>query len=174
MVFPRDGGPVCMLPTPGSLGQHSDPSCSVQPHRVRARTVREEVSVSRKVIGEPIEIGGRPLPLSGGIAANGFLFLSGQLGTDASFRLVGEDVESQTRQALANLAALLEEGGCGLGDLVKVTAFVTDAAHAAGFNRVYAEVVPAPPPARSTVVSGLLLPGALVEIEAIAALPEGG
>lgn len=130
--------------------------------------------MSRKVIGEPIEIGGRPLPLSGAIAANGFLFLSGQLGTDAAFRLVGEDVESQTRQAVANLEALLGQAGCGLADLVKVTAFVTDAAHAQGFNRVYAELVPSPPPARSTVVCGLLLPGALVEIEAIAVLPDGG
>lgn len=130
--------------------------------------------MARTVIGEPIEVGGRPLPLSGAIAANGFVFLSGQLGTDAAFRLVGDDVEAQTRQALANLQALLDRAGCALADLVKVTAFLTDANHAAGFNRVYAELVPSPPPARSTVVSGLLLPGALVEIEAIAVQPDRG
>jgi Putative translation initiation inhibitor, yjgF family len=53
-----------------------------------------------------------------------------------------------------------------------VTAFLTDAALAADFNAVYAECFPEAPPARSTVVSGLLIPGGLVEIEAIAALPQ--
>lgn len=128
--------------------------------------------MAKEIIGAPLEIGGRRLPLSAGVKANGFLFLSGALGTDASFRLVGEDVASQTRQALANMEALLAEAGCGLADVVKVTAFLTDAALAPDFNAVYAECFPEAPPARSTVVSGLLIPGGLVEIEAIAALPD--
>lgn len=127
--------------------------------------------MARDVIGAPLEIGGRRLPLSAGVRANGFLFLSGQLGTDENFRLVGDDIGAQTRRTLENIRALLEEGGCTLDDVVKVTAFITDAAHAPGFNAVYAEFFPDAPPARSTVVSGLLIPGGLVEIEVVAALP---
>lgn len=130
--------------------------------------------MSKTIIGAPMKIGDRTLPLSGGVAANGFLFLSGQLGVDAAFRLAGEDVEAQTRQALENMKGLLAEAGCTLADVVKVNAFVVEAPLSTGFNQVYAEYFPEAPPARSTVVSGLLLPGALVEIEAIAALPDGG
>ncbi|MEE4360867.1 MAG: RidA family protein [Pseudomonadales bacterium] len=127
--------------------------------------------MSRKVIGQPMEIAGRPLPLSQGIAAHGFLFASGQLGVDAERKLAGPDAASQTRQALENLKGVLAAGGCGLEDVVKVTSFLTDASHAADYNRVYAEYFPDAPPARSTVISGLLLAGAVVEIEAIAAIP---
>lgn len=127
--------------------------------------------MAKEIIGGQIEVGGRKLPLSTAVRANGFLFLSGQLGTDASFRLAGDDVASQTRQALDNLEALLEQGGCTLDDVVKVTAFITDASLSADFNAAYAERFSSAPPARSTVVCGLLIPGAVVEIEAIAALP---
>ena len=127
--------------------------------------------MAKQIIGEPLSVGGRTLPLSVGVRANGFLFLSGQLGTDASFRLAGDDVATQTRQAIDNLEAALAEGGCTLDDVVKVTAFITDASLAAAFSAAYAARFPSAPPARSTVVCGLLLPGAVVEIEAIAALP---
>ena len=130
--------------------------------------------MAKETIGKPLEVGGRRLPLSPAVRANGFLFLSGALGTDDTLRLVGDDVATQTRQALANLCATLGECGCGFEDVVKVTAFLTDAKLAPEFNAAYAESFPDQPPARSTVVSGLLIPGALVEIEAIAVLPEGG
>lgn len=135
-------------------------------------TVAIPGAAAKRIIGKPMKIGDRTLPLSAGVQANGFLFLSGQLGTDAGFRLAGEDVEAQTRQALENVKALLAEAGCTLADVVKVTAFITEAPLSTGFNSVYAEYFPEAPPARSTVVSGLLLPGAVVEVEAIAALPE--
>lgn len=125
----------------------------------------------KRIHGEPIRIGERTMPLSPAVEANGFLFCSGQLGVDAAFRLTGEDIDAQTRQALENLAALLDGAGCTLADVVKVNAFLTAAQHSTGFNRVYADYFPDAPPARSTVVSDLLLPGALVEIEAIAVLP---
>ena len=126
--------------------------------------------MAREVIGDPIVVGGRTIPLSPAIRANGLVFASGQLGLDAQSRLVGDDIESQTRAALDNLAAVLEAGGATLADIVKATAFITDASLAPGFNAAYAEYFPDAPPARSTVVCGLLIPGALVEIEAIAAL----
>ncbi|HSG92050.1 MAG TPA: RidA family protein [Pseudomonadales bacterium] len=127
--------------------------------------------MAKEILGKPLKIGDRTLPLSAAVRANGFVFLSGQLGTDASFRLAGDDIASQTRQALDNVRGLLDEAGCSLADVVKVTAFITEASLSTEFNRVYAEFFPEAPPARSTIVCGLLIPGGLVEIEVVAAVP---
>ena len=123
-------------------------------------------------IGDPIKLpDGTAIPISQAVRANGFLFVSGQLGVKADFSLAGEDVESQTAQALENLKAQLKAGGTDVAHVVKVTAWITDPSDFAGFNKIYAGTFGASPPARSTVVSGLLLPGAKIEIEAVAALP---
>ena len=113
------------------------------------------------------------LPLSPAIIRGDFIFCSGQLGINSERRLAGEDVTAQTVQALDNLSAVLSEAGASLADVVKVTAFLTRPEDAAGYNAVYQRYFPEAPPARSTVISGLLLPGAVVEIEAIAAKPQG-
>jgi reactive intermediate/imine deaminase len=106
------------------------------------------------------------------IAANGFLFVSGQLGVrpDGS-STAGEGFEAQARQTLANLASILKAGGCGAKDVVKVTVFISDMAHWAAFNTLYAEVFGEHRPARSVVPVGPLHNGHLIELEAIAALP---
>ena len=113
------------------------------------------------------------LPLSPAIISGDFIFCSGQLGINSERRLAGEDVTAQTVQALDNLSAVLAEAGASLADVVKVTAFLTRPEDAAAYNAVYQRYFPEAPPARSTVISGLLLPGAVVEIEAIAAKPQG-
>src|SRR3546814_19772926 len=82
--------------------------------------------------------------------------------------IVAGDIEVQTRQAIANLQAVLRDAGAELTDVVKVTAWLTDAAHMAGFNAVYREFFDTPYPARSTVISGLVAGD--VEIEAIACI----
>lgn len=113
------------------------------------------------------------LPLSPAIISGDFIFCSGQLGIDSERKLAGEDVTAQTVQALENLSAVLAEAGASLSDVVKVTTFLTRPEDAAAYNAVYQRYFPEAPPARSTVISGLLLPGAVVEIEAIAAKPQG-
>lgn len=74
----------------------------------------------------------------------------------------------QTRQALANLEAVLKSEGLELADVVKVTAWITDADAMAEFNSVYREYFAEPYPTRSTIVSALVVPDALVEVEAVA------
>jgi 2-iminobutanoate/2-iminopropanoate deaminase len=97
---------------------------------------------------------------------------SGQVGlVPASGELVAADVGLQTRQALANLSAVLAAAGCGLGDVVKTTVFLVDMADFASMNAVYAEHFGTPYPARSTVAVAALPKGARVEIEAVAVLP---
>jgi len=108
------------------------------------------------------------IPLSQMRVAGPFRFLSGQLGFVSPGVLAEGGIEGQTRQAIANITSLLEAEGLSLNHVVKSTVWLTDAANFADFNAVYAAAFGTPYPARSTVVSSLVVPGALVEIEVIA------
>lgn len=110
-------------------------------------------------------------PYSPAILANGFLFVSGQLGVDPKTgRLVGQTVEEQTRQALENAKLILEEAGLTLRDVVKVTVYLANIADFEKMNQVYRTYFPEEPPARTTVQASPPVSGALVEIELVAAL----
>jgi len=109
------------------------------------------------------------LPFSAGIKANGFLFTAGQVGTDPrTGQAAGPDVGSQTRQAIANLRAILEAGGSSLDQLVKTTVFLSDMRLFDEMNAAYRELIPEPRPGRSTVEARLARPELLVEIEGVA------
>jgi 2-iminobutanoate/2-iminopropanoate deaminase len=108
-------------------------------------------------------------PYSQAIAANGLVFVSGQLGLKPDHaEMVGDTIEEQTRQVLDNLEAILTEAGTGLDRIVKTTVFLQSLDDFQGMNSVYAERVGETPPARSTIEVAGLPSGALVEIEAIA------
>ena len=108
-------------------------------------------------------------PYSQAIEANGFVFVSGQLGLMPDHaELVGSTIEEQTRQIFDNLEAILTEAGTGLDRIVKTTVFLASLDDFQGMNSVYAERVGDVPPARSTIEVAGLPSGALVEIEAIA------
>ena len=110
-------------------------------------------------------------PYSQAIKANGFVFVSGQLALRPGDKQIeGGDIGAQTQQVFANLRAILEASGSSLDRLVKTTVFLQNLDDFAGMNEVYASQVGDQPPARSTVVVAKLPSGALVEIEAIAAL----
>ena len=130
---------------------------------------------------------GTPLPLSKAIRAGDFVFLSGQLGLDENGR-IADGIEAQTRHCLRHIrsllalqhiwpetlfmvGSLLALAGVELSAVVKATVWLTEVGDFAAFNRVYAEAFADAPPVRSTVVSGLVLPGAKVEIEVIAYAP---
>jgi 2-iminobutanoate/2-iminopropanoate deaminase len=110
-------------------------------------------------------------PYSQAIKANGFVFVSGQLALRPGDKeLQGGAVGEQTEQIFANLRAILEASGSSLEQLVKTTVFLQNLDDFPGMNEVYARHVGDAPPARSTVEVAKLPSGALVEIEAIAAL----
>jgi 2-iminobutanoate/2-iminopropanoate deaminase len=108
-------------------------------------------------------------PYSQGVRTGDLVFPAGQLGlVPGTKQLVGADVESQTRQALENLKAILEAAGSCLEHAVKATVFMADLGEFARMNAVYSEYFPNEPPARSTIQAAALPMGARVEIEVVA------
>ncbi|SNS33647.1 Enamine deaminase RidA, house cleaning of reactive enamine intermediates, YjgF/YER057c/UK114 family [Sphingomonas laterariae] len=107
-----------------------------------------------------------PPPLSRFRRAGNLIFTSGQLPRGRDGAIVPGDIRVQARQAIANLQTVLGEAGARLDQVVKVTAWLTDASYMAGFNEVYREAFGGEFPARSTVISGLVAGD--VEIEAVA------
>ena len=108
-------------------------------------------------------------PYSQAIKANGFVYVAGQVSLRPDHgEIVGDTIEEQTEQALANLRAILEQAGSGFDRLVKTTVFLQNLDDFAGMNEVYKQHVGDQPPARSTVEVAKLPSGALVEIEAVA------
>ena len=119
----------------------------------------------------PVLPNGAKVPLVPATRVGDLIFCSGALGVDENFKLVEGGVGAQTRQAIANLQSVLATAGATLADVAKTTVWLTDLADFAAFNAAYAEAFGDTLPARSTVTSALAIPGALVEIEAIASIP---
>lgn len=102
------------------------------------------------------------------------IYVSGLTSRDRNGHIVGEgDIVAQTEQVLENLKAALEAGGATLDDVVKVTVFVTDMTHFDAIHAVRRRYFNEPYPASSMVqVSGLVDPRLMIEIEAVAVVPE--
>ncbi len=112
-------------------------------------------------------------PYSPAVRAGDYIFVSGQIPLDpvTNQTRLG-DIASETRQVLENIRLNLEGCGATLRDVVKTTVFLTNVQDFAAMNAAYAEVFGDSKPARSTIgVAALPLPGAKVEIEAIAYKP---
>ncbi len=110
-------------------------------------------------------------PYTPAVRAGDWVVVSGQVGLDPAGGGFREGIEAQTRQILANIAAILGDcGGC-LTDVAKSTVFVTDLGDWGTVNAIYAEAFGDHKPARSTVQVAGLPGGALIEIEVWAHLP---
>ena len=108
-------------------------------------------------------------PRSCGTKRGPFIFTAGQVAFDSAGELVGKgDIRAQTRQAIENIKAILEEGSAALSDVMKVNIFLSESADKEGMNEVYREFFGEDSPARTAVVAGLASPELLIEIEAVA------
>ena len=107
-------------------------------------------------------------PYSQAIRSGDFVFVSGQLGLKPGETTLPEGIAAQTKQVLANLAAILEAAGSSPAHIVKTTVFLADLGDFAAMNELYAPFVGDQPPARSTFQVAKLPSAALIEIEAIA------
>ncbi|HUU27090.1 MAG TPA: Rid family detoxifying hydrolase [archaeon] len=114
-------------------------------------------------------------PYSLWVKAGGFIYVSGQGPVDPE---TGEvflgAIEEQTRITLKNVAAVLEDAGASLRDVVKTIVFLTDIGNFSRMNEVYAKAFGDTRPARSCVEVAALPLGISVEIEAVAADPGAG
>jgi 2-iminobutanoate/2-iminopropanoate deaminase len=113
-------------------------------------------------------------PYSPAVRAGGFIYVSGQVPIDPVTNTpVTGDVKAETRQVLTNVRRILEGCGASLADVVKCCVFLADVRDFAAMNEVYTEFFGAAKPARTTIgVAALPLPGAKVEIDAVAYKPE--
>ncbi|MDP8207026.1 MAG: RidA family protein [Candidatus Electryonea clarkiae] len=109
-------------------------------------------------------------PYSQGIIAQGsFVFTAGQIPMDPqTSEIVGSNITEQTREALKNLTAVLEEAGSELKNAIKTTVFLKDMNDFAAMNEEYIKFFPEAPPARSAVEVSRLPKDVLVEIECVA------
>jgi len=118
------------------------------------------------VTGEHIPALGPYVPAT---VANGVVYTSGQIAFDAGAGvIVGEDVRTQTRQALDNLSAVLEAAGSSLQDTLRLTVYLQNPEDFPAMNEVYQEYFKDHKPARTTVPGVEWGKGVLVEIDAIA------
>ena len=125
---------------------------------------------------EEIRAAGQAEPIShytDAVRAEGpLLFVSGVVPVDGAGRLVGGDVVAQARQVFSNLGAVLAAGGATFADVVKVTVFLTDVDDRARINVVRQEAFGEARPASTLVeIAALAIPGARIEVEAVAVVP---
>jgi 2-iminobutanoate/2-iminopropanoate deaminase len=110
-------------------------------------------------------------PYSQAVISGNMIFCSGQIPIDpATGEFAVGGVAEQTRQVIANLAAVLKAGGASLSSVVKTTVFLADMNDFAAMNEVYSEFFSENKPARATVQAARLPRDAKIEIECIAAL----
>ncbi|SMH29605.1 RidA family protein [Mesorhizobium australicum] len=104
------------------------------------------------------------------VIANGFVFVAGQGPADPATRKVTGTFREQVRRTIENIRTILNGAGADLGDMVKVTVFLSDIALFREYDAVYREMVPEGPAARTTVAA--MLNNIDIEIDCIAVLPQ--
>jgi len=110
-------------------------------------------------------------PYSQAVKVGKTVYLSGQIPLDpTTMMLVDGGFEAQARQVLKNLSMVSKASGGSLSDVVKLTVYVTDLANFELLNKVMAEFIPEPFPARAAVQVSALPKSAMVEIDAILSL----
>jgi 2-iminobutanoate/2-iminopropanoate deaminase len=120
---------------------------------------------------QPVTLGPKVPPPVGAyspaVRAGPFVFVSGQVPRNPETgELIGDDIESQTRQVVANVKRALEAAGASLSDVVSVIVYLADVDDWGRFNTVYKEIMPTPYPTRTAL--GASLRGIMVEISAVA------
>ncbi len=110
-------------------------------------------------------------PYSQAMIANGFVFCSGQIPLDPETgEIVGNNIQTQTEQALKNLFAVLKAAGSGGGRVVKTTVLLQNMEDFAEMNKVYERMFEGFKPARAAFAVKTLPKNVLIEIEAVAVL----
>lgn len=131
------------------------------------------VSAQTKQIIRPRKAPALPFPFSPGVVSNGFLFVSGQVGTDPQTgKLVPGGIEAETTQTFQNIKAVLEDAGTSLDNVVSVTVYLSNMDDFPKMNAVYRQFFKdGAYPARTTVGVAKLVYGAAIELTMTATMP---
>ena len=127
--------------------------------------------MAKKIIGDPLIINGRKLSLSKAVRAGDFVYLTGQVPMKDGVVITQGTIQEQTRIVLDEIKNTLIEAGCELQDVINAMVWLKNKEDFPGFNSIYGEYFDHDPPARSAVVSDLLV-DVLVEVEVVAYKPE--
>ncbi len=147
-----------------------------------------EIDLIATMPGAPARVvkSSAPQPLanySEAVVVGDLVFAAGQLASDfktgvppearldPAFPFYGSDIKRQTRYILENLAKTCKAAGTSFEHVVKAQVFLTDLRNFNGFDEVWKEFLPTPPPRTTVGTTGLLVKDTLVEIDLIAALP---
>jgi 2-iminobutanoate/2-iminopropanoate deaminase len=121
----------------------------------------------------PVSFGTGDTPISQAVQVDNLLFVSGQVALDEHMQVIApDDVQPQTRAALARIETILAEAGGTLRDVVTTQVFLTRREDFAAFNEVWVDVFGEHRPVRATLRADLMRPGLVVEILATAVVPE--
>ncbi|KAL1598116.1 hypothetical protein SLS59_007126 [Nothophoma quercina] len=112
-----------------------------------------------------------PILSSGAWTSKGIVYTSGTVPTFNGSIIAG-GIEEQTAQVIKNIGAILEEAGTSWDYVIKTTVFLANMSDYTAMNEVYGAILPSPKPARTAVEVGKLPGNFLIEIEAIAAIPD--
>jgi len=127
--------------------------------------------VEKVSLGE-LQVGGAEPLISSAVRWGDLLFLSGRGPVDtATLEVVSDDFEEQARAVLADIGATLAEAGSGFEHVLRVQCFLANASDFSAWNRLWAEYFPPPRPVRTTLVTGFVVPGMLIEVEVTAGIP---
>ena len=106
------------------------------------------------------------LPFSAAVKADGLIYVAGTLVAEG-------DIRAQTKATIEQIRGVLEKSGSRLANVASVNVYLTKVEDFAAMNEVYRTFWPKDPPVRTTIVSDLVIPGALVEMSMVA-IPDGG
>jgi 2-iminobutanoate/2-iminopropanoate deaminase len=130
------------------------------PEQKQVRRIKREAAQARGYSQAVLTSGGRTVWLAGQVALE-----------DASGRSLADDFDSQVREVFRRLGATLAEAGGGLGDMVTMTVFITDARWGDRFTQLRREVFGEDFPASALItVAGLARPEMLVEVQGVAVI----
>ena len=120
------------------------------------------IAQGRQVVPGPMP----NLPFSAAVKADGLIYVAGTLSAEG-------DIRAQTRKVLEDMSGVLQKSGSSLANVASVNVYLTKADDFAAMNEVYRTFWPKDPPVRTTIVSDLVIAGALVEMSMVA-IPNGG
>jgi 2-iminobutanoate/2-iminopropanoate deaminase len=127
--------------------------------------------IQRERQWQPVRLGPEVPPPAGAYSpaakAGPFVFVSGQVPRDpATGELIGNDIESQTKQVMSNVERALRAAGAELSDVVSATVYLSNIDDWGRFNTAYKQIMPQPYPTRTAL--GADLRGILVEVSVVA------